>query len=164
MHTCTARGHLSITSHGKTDRSPCQDGSSARENLNLIVMVLRFAGLFLALLPALVIPILPSFPKMLKNSTANTCWLLTATLLAAAVSTPVSGRLGDMYGKPRMLLVRMILLVTGSIVCVTSDKRFASSDEPRSCPLGNGLRSSTARNQYPGTPFLAVGLVPRSGS
>lgn len=116
MHTCTARGHLSITSHGKTDRSPCQDGSSARENLNLIVMVLRFAGLFLALLPALVIPILSSFPKMLKNSTANTCWLLTAALLAAAVSTPISGRLGDMYGKRRMFLVRMILLVTGSTV------------------------------------------------
>jgi MFS family permease len=41
---------------------------------------------------------------------------VTATLLAAAVVTPIIGRLGDMYGKRRMLLVSIGLLVMGSSV------------------------------------------------
>ena len=43
--------------------------------------------------------------------------MITATLLAGAVATPVLGRLGDMFGKRRMLLVSLAVLVTGSVVC-----------------------------------------------
>ncbi|MEH0630788.1 MFS transporter [Streptomyces stelliscabiei] len=44
-----------------------------------------------------------------------------ATLLAAAVATPVVGRLGDMFGKRRMLLLSIVLLVSGSVVCALAD-------------------------------------------
>ena len=37
-------------------------------------------------------------------------------LLAGAVVTPVMGRLGDMYGKRRMLLVSLVVLVAGSVL------------------------------------------------
>ncbi|MET1044761.1 MAG: MFS transporter, partial [Microbacteriaceae bacterium] len=47
-------------------------------------------------------------------------WVLTSTLLAAAISTPISGRLGDMYGKRRMVLVLLGILVLGSLISALS--------------------------------------------
>ncbi|GAA1699507.1 MFS transporter [Kribbella yunnanensis] len=68
----------------------------------------------------LVIPVIPELPRLLNASSGATAWAITATLLAAAVATPIMGRLGDMYGKRRMLLISIGLLVVGSIVAALS--------------------------------------------
>jgi MFS family permease len=57
---------------------------------------------------------------MFGTSASNASWVVTVTLLASAVSNPVSGRLGDMYGKRRMLLISLGLLVAGSAICALS--------------------------------------------
>ena len=36
--------------------------------------------------------------------------MLTAYLLSASVATPLIGRLGDMYGKERLLVIVLVLL------------------------------------------------------
>ncbi len=46
--------------------------------------------------------------------------MLTAYLLTASVATPIIGRLGDMFGKERMLLVTLIFFAVGSLVCALS--------------------------------------------
>jgi MFS family permease len=86
-----------------------------------VVPVLASAGITVALMQTLVIPLVPELPKLLHASAAETAWAITATLLAAAVATPIMGRLGDMYGKRRMLLISVGMLVTGSIVAALSD-------------------------------------------
>jgi EmrB/QacA subfamily drug resistance transporter len=86
-----------------------------------VVGVLAFAGIVVSLMQTLVIPIVPELPRYLDASPSNAAWAITATLLAAAVATPVVGRLGDMFGKRRMLLVSIVLLVSGSVVCALSD-------------------------------------------
>ncbi|MEY9962564.1 EmrB/QacA subfamily drug resistance transporter [Streptacidiphilus sp. MAP12-16] len=96
-------------------------GGSAPPKSNAVVAVLALAGIVVPLMQTLVIPIIPELPKYLHASASNTIWAVTATLLAAAVATPVVGRLGDMFGKHRMLLVSIVLLVTGSVVCALSD-------------------------------------------
>uniref|UniRef100_A0AAU2A0F6 MFS transporter n=1 Tax=Streptomyces sp. NBC_00093 TaxID=2975649 RepID=A0AAU2A0F6_9ACTN len=96
-------------------------GGEAGADAAGLVAVLAFAGIVVSLMQTLVIPILPSLPRLLDASASNTAWAVTATLLAAAVATPVAGRLGDMYGKRRMLLVSLALLVTGAVVCALSD-------------------------------------------
>ncbi|WP_090065186.1 MFS transporter [Lentzea flaviverrucosa] len=68
----------------------------------------------------LVIPLLPRFPALLNSSPGDTAWVITSTLLASAVATPVVGRLGDMYGKRRMLLVSLLMLVAGSVIAALS--------------------------------------------
>lgn len=88
---------------------------------NTVVAVLAFGGIVVALMQTLVIPLVPQLPALLSASAADTSWVLTATLLAAAIATPVVGRLGDMYGKRRMLLVSLALLVAGSVVGALSD-------------------------------------------
>ncbi|WP_432194141.1 MFS transporter [Streptomyces sp. bgisy027] len=100
---------------------PAEAGAGAPPRSNAVVAVLAFAGIVVSLMQTLVIPIVPELPELLDAPASDTAWAVTATLLAAAVATPVMGRLGDMYGKRRMLLVSVVLLVAGSVVCGLSD-------------------------------------------
>ncbi|KMS67466.1 MFS transporter [Streptomyces viridochromogenes] len=100
---------------------PAEAGGGAPPRPNAVVAVLAFAGIVVSLMQTLVIPIVPELPRLLDAPASDTAWAVTATLLAAAVATPVMGRLGDMYGKRRMLLVSIVLLVSGSVVCALSD-------------------------------------------
>ncbi|MFE9029448.1 MFS transporter [Streptomyces iakyrus] len=104
-----------------THSRQAEAGASARPRSHAVVAVLAFAGIVVALMQTLVIPIVPELPKYLDASASNSAWAVTATLLAAAVATPVVGRLGDMFGKRRMLLVSIVLLISGSVVCALSD-------------------------------------------
>ena len=88
---------------------------------NAVVAVLAFGGIVVSLMQTLVIPIVPELPKLLNAPASDTAWAVTATLLAAAVAVPMTGRLGDMYGKRRMLLVSLVLLVAGSVTAALSD-------------------------------------------
>jgi MFS family permease len=81
-----------------------------------VVAVLAFAGIVVSLMQTLVIPIIPKLPEYLDAEAADTAWVITATLLAAAVATPMVGRLGDMFGKRRLLLISVMLMVVGSVL------------------------------------------------
>ncbi|GAB2559833.1 MFS transporter [Nocardia heshunensis] len=86
-----------------------------------IVGVLALAGIIAAVMQTLVVPLLGELPQLLHTSASNASWVVTATLLAAAVTTPVAGRLGDLYGKRLMLLVSTAPLIAGSVVCALAD-------------------------------------------
>lgn len=98
-----------------------ETGVPAPPRTGMVVGVLAGAGIVVSLMQTLVIPLIPQLPHLLGASAADTSWAITATLLAAAVATPVAGRLGDMYGKRRMLLTSLVLLVAGSALCALSD-------------------------------------------
>ncbi|MCR2819547.1 MFS transporter [Microbacterium sp. zg.Y1090] len=85
-----------------------------------IVAVLALAGLASSFMFTLVVPIQAKLPELLDASREDTAWVVTATLLAAAVVTPIAGRLGDMYGKRRIVLVLLGVLVLGSVVAALS--------------------------------------------
>jgi MFS family permease len=86
----------------------------------LIVAVLAIAGLSSSFMFSLVVPIQARLPELLHASRDDTAWVVTATLLAAAVTTPIAGRLGDMYGKRRVVLVLVAVMVVGSVVAALS--------------------------------------------
>lgn len=86
----------------------------------LTVAVLCFGGLVASLTQTMVIPIQGELGRLLHTSEANASWVVTATLVAGAVAMPISGRLGDLYGKQRVLVVSAALLVVGSLVCALS--------------------------------------------
>lgn len=82
-----------------------------------IIVTLCFGSLAGALMQSLVIPIQSELPTLLDTSVSNASWAITATLLAAAVSMPVTGRLADMYGKKRVLVGSSAILVVASLLC-----------------------------------------------
>lgn len=95
------------------------DTAATRHPL-LPVVVLCFGGLSAALTQTMVIPIQPELPSLLGTSGPNAGWVVTITLLAAAVSMPVAGRLADLFGKQRVLVVNAALLLVGSALCALS--------------------------------------------
>ncbi|MER7989887.1 MFS transporter [Streptomyces noursei] len=82
-----------------------------------IVPVLAFAGIVVAVMQTLLVPVIKDLPTLLGTASSNATWVMTATLLAGAVATPIMGRLGDLYGKRRMLLASLAVMVIGSLIC-----------------------------------------------
>lgn len=97
------------------EATPDETGSRLRPQV--VVAVLAFGGIVVSLMQTLVIPLVPVLPELLGATPGDTAWAITATLLAAAIATPTVGRLGDMYGKRRMLLISLAVLVAGSVFC-----------------------------------------------
>ena len=93
---------------------PAADGH--RPHSTAIVLYLSLGGLSFAVLQSLVAPALSTIGRDLDASTSATSWVLTAYLLSAAVLTPVLGRLGDMVGKRRVLIVVLVLLLVGTVL------------------------------------------------
>lgn len=85
-----------------------------------IVAVLAIAGMASSFMFTLVVPIQSKLPELLGAPREDTAWVVTSTLLAAAVVTPIAGRLGDMYGKRRIVLVLLVLLIAGSVIAAVS--------------------------------------------
>jgi len=81
-----------------------------------ITAVLSLSGTVVALMQTLVVPLLPDFPHILGVTGDDTSWLVTATLLTSAVATPIVSRSADMYGKQKMMLLCLALMVAGSVV------------------------------------------------
>src|SRR3954463_14305730 len=70
-----------------------------------------------ALSQTMVFPALPSIADHFDAGPEATSWVLTAFFLAASVATPIFGKLGDLYGKDRVLPIVLGLLCVGSIMC-----------------------------------------------
>ncbi|CAN5442827.1 N/A [soil metagenome] len=67
-------------------------------------------------LQSLLVPVLPIMQQDLRTSTSGITWTLTAWLIAAAVSTPLLGRVGDLVGKRRVLLISIAAVAVGSVI------------------------------------------------
>src|SRR5436305_3233115 len=63
----------------------------------------------------MVIPALPALQHDLHTTTTWVTWVLTVFLLVASVATPVLGKLGDQYGKERILTIALAVFLVGCI-------------------------------------------------
>lgn len=82
---------------------------------------LAFTGTVAAIMQTLVTPLISELPQILHTSASNASWVITATLLSAAVFVPISGRLGDLLGKRTMLIASCVPLLLGSVLCAVAD-------------------------------------------
>jgi EmrB/QacA subfamily drug resistance transporter len=87
-----------------------------RPHYNLTFAILAIAGIAFALLQSLVAPALRTIQTDLHTTTTAVAWVFTGYLLAASVATPIVGRLGDMFGKKRMLVVTLAIVAAGTLV------------------------------------------------
>lgn len=90
--------------------------STTRQSSRLITAILCLSGTVVSLQQTMVIPLLPDFPKILGVSSDDASWLVTVTLLTSAIATPIVSRLADMFGKRRMMLISMTMIVIGSLI------------------------------------------------
>ncbi|WP_024794414.1 MFS transporter [Tomitella biformata] len=112
-----------------------------RSRTMLITAVLCLTGTAVALLQTVVVPLIPEFPAIFGVSADDSSWLITITLLTAAVGTPIIARLADMFGKRRMMVVALVAMIAGSLVAAIGQNFTA-------VVIGRGLQG------------LSIALVP----
>jgi EmrB/QacA subfamily drug resistance transporter len=88
----------------------------ARAHPNRTLGILVLGAIAYALAQTMIIPALPAIQEDVGASAEAATWLLTAFLLTSSVSTPLLGRLGDMYGKEKILLAVLGVFALGSFV------------------------------------------------
>jgi predicted MFS family arabinose efflux permease len=86
----------------------------------LLVLALALGVTTLSLLQSLVVPVLGTIEEQLDVSPGAAGWVLTANLLAAAVFTPVLGRLGDLRGERPVILGILIAVAAGTLLTIVT--------------------------------------------
>ena len=92
-----------------------------RRHHNFTLLILGIGALAFVLAQTSVIPALGEMQREFEASTSDITWLVSAYLLAASIATPIFGRLGDMFGKERLLAVSLALFAIGSGVSAVAD-------------------------------------------
>lgn len=126
------------TSPADTPPAPARAGTSRP---TLLITVLCLSGIMASLVQTIIVPIIPQLPTILSATPTDASWAVTATLLAGAIATPIAGRLGDMFGKRRILVISLLALSAGSAICA----------------LSNSLIPMTSGRALQG---LAMGIIP----
>ena len=100
--------------------SPHERNLVLRRSPLVIFGILAIGLASLTMLQSLVVPVLPALQREFHTSPSLITWTLTAWLLSAAIATPILGRVGDMVGKRRTLLVVLAALTAGSLIAATA--------------------------------------------
>ncbi|MFA4929568.1 MAG: MFS transporter, partial [Patulibacter sp.] len=87
-----------------------------RQHPTITLAALALAGMAFSLLQSMVSPALHEIQTELGTTETAVAWLLTGYLLSAAVCTPIVGRLGDMFGKARVLRIVLVILCVGTVL------------------------------------------------
>jgi MFS family permease len=90
----------------------------------ITLIILSCLGLIVMFDETMILPAIPDFIRDFNISYSTSSWLLSAYIIAAAVMTPIGGKLSDIYGKKKILLIVMAIYTIGIVA-----GRFATSFE-----------------------------------
>jgi len=97
------------------------DSTHDRQHPTRTLLILGVAALAFALAQTTLIPALGELARELDTDASGVAWTLTGYLLSAAVCTPIFGRLGDMFGKRRLLVISLGVFAAGSVVAALAN-------------------------------------------
>jgi predicted MFS family arabinose efflux permease len=83
---------------------------------SLLIRILVMTSFAYGIAQAVVAPLLPSLGEEYSVSTSAAAWMLTGFVIVASAVAPIAGKLGDMFGRPRVLRIIMIIFFAGTIV------------------------------------------------
>ncbi len=92
----------------------------SRSRPSLVFAVLALSVGSFATLQSLVVPVLPVIQSDLHTTTVGVTWTMTAWLIAAAVATPLLGRVGDLVGKRRVFVLALLAVALGSVIAAVA--------------------------------------------
>lgn len=108
-----ARGHVGA----KTERHEHRPGDELSHSEILEILTGLLAALFTALLSANIVSVaLPTIIGKLNGTQTQYTWIVTASLLASTVTTPIWGKLSDLFSKKLLVQLAIIVFVVGSII------------------------------------------------
>ncbi|HZD81285.1 MAG TPA: MFS transporter [Nitrososphaeraceae archaeon] len=78
-----------------------------------VVAILSSIATMVMYAETMLVPAIPDLIKDFNIPYSTSSWILTTYLITGAVMTPVAGKLSDIYGKKRVLLIIMIIYTVG---------------------------------------------------
>jgi EmrB/QacA subfamily drug resistance transporter len=81
-----------------------------------VLLTLALACVAFSLSQTLVVPALPSLAEEFDASVSTVSWVLTGFLVSASIATPIVGKLGDLFGKGRVLTAVLVLFSAGAVI------------------------------------------------
>src|SRR5690606_18526883 len=95
---------------------PRQPAVASRRELWLVFAGLMLSIMLAALDQSIVNTALPQMASDL-GGLAHLSWVVTAFMLCSTIATPIYGKLGDMYGRRRLLTVSIVVFLIASMLC-----------------------------------------------
>jgi len=90
----------------------------------ITLIILSCLGLIVMFDETMILPAIPDFIRDYNISYSTSSWILSSYIIAGAVMTPIAGKLSDIYGKKKILLLVMAVYAIGIL-----SGRFAHSIE-----------------------------------
>jgi EmrB/QacA subfamily drug resistance transporter len=87
-----------------------------RSSATITFVILAVSAASFSMLQSLINPVLSTIQRELHTDQNTVTWVLTAWLLSSAIATPLLGRVGDMIGKKRTLLLALTAIAVGSLI------------------------------------------------
>ncbi len=91
-----------------------------RQHYGITLALLTVAGISFAVMQTLVVPALPFFQREFDTTASWVTWIATGFLLSSSVLTPILGKLGDSYGKKRMLVISLAIFGLASLAAAAA--------------------------------------------
>jgi MFS family permease len=82
----------------------------------ITLAILSSLGIIAMSAETMVLPAIPDIIDELAISYENSSWILAALLVMGAVMTPIAGKLSDIYGKKRILLIILGVYIMGLLL------------------------------------------------
>jgi EmrB/QacA subfamily drug resistance transporter len=102
------------------DKTAGRHAAGHRSTPGTTLGVLALGVLTFSLMLSMTSPGLATIGRHFGASADGTAWVMTSYLLSASVFTPIVGRLGDLHGKRRVLIVILVLLAIGTLLCTVA--------------------------------------------
>ncbi|MFF7010680.1 MFS transporter [Streptomyces fimicarius] len=110
-------GHAKHGGHGGGNASGASDGTPMTHRQIMEALTGLLLGMFVAILSSTVVSnALPEIISDLGGGQSAYTWVVTASLLAMTATTPLWGKLSDLFSKKLLVQIALIIYVLGSVV------------------------------------------------
>ncbi|MEU0100702.1 MFS transporter [Streptomyces sp. NPDC006267] len=110
-------GHAKHGGHGGDSASPAADGTPMTHRQIMEALAGLLLGMFVAILSSTVVSnALPEIISDLGGGQSAYTWVVTASLLAMTATTPLWGKLSDLFSKKLLVQIALVIYVLGSVV------------------------------------------------
>ncbi|MFC8624767.1 MFS transporter [Streptomyces anulatus] len=110
-------GHAKHGGHGGATASGAPDGTPMTHRQIMEALTGLLLGMFVAILSSTVVSnALPEIISDLGGGQSAYTWVVTASLLAMTATTPLWGKLSDLFSKKLLVQIALIIYVLGSVV------------------------------------------------
>lgn len=110
-------GHAKHGGHGGNTASGAPDGTPMTHRQIMEALTGLLLGMFVAILSSTVVSnALPEIISDLGGGQSAYTWVVTASLLAMTATTPLWGKLSDLFSKKLLVQIALVIYVLGSVV------------------------------------------------